>query len=619
VRTPPLSDAFVASRSDVPNFGLTPSAYWARFQLRNDGMASADWRLEIAWPVADSIIVYLPDGAGGFIEQRTGDLVPFTAWEMPYRNPTFRVPLWPGYDGTVYLRFAGEDTMLLPVTLWSAPALEGKRRNELFLYGAYYGVLAVLVVYNLVLLVTLRDRNYLYYVLLFAAWGLYHASLNGFATQYLWPSSPRLAGWSVHLSAILAFTFAGLFARSFLLTRVYAPRLDRWLFVLSAIGAAFVVWPLFGSVRSFIVVGGAVGLTGAALMVVSGFRCWQAGYRPATFYVITWTVGIAALFIWALRGYGLVPSNFFTDHAFEMVVLSTAITLSLGLADRVNVLRGDLELSVRDKGRLLDELQALNRDLEARIGERTADLARRGAELMDKTHQLEVANRHKSAFLAHMSHELRTPLNAIIGFSDLLLTRMFGALNDKQTEYVDDIRDSGQHLLSVINDILDLSKIEAGRMELELGHMDLADVVDSAMTLVRERAQLHGIALRCTLDEEIGDLVADERKVKQVLVNLLSNAVKFTPSGGTIEVSATRHNGSCEIAVRDTGVGIAPEDQEVIFDEFRQVGTHGGGHVEGTGLGLSLARRLVELHGGRIWVASAAGHGSTFTFTVPLR
>lgn len=618
VRTPPLSESFVISSTEVPNFGLTRSAYWVRFSVRNESAVRRELFLETAWPVTDLITAYLPNGSGGFVEHRAGDLLPFSTWEIPYRNPTFPLPLAAGETTTVYLRFAGEDTMLLPVTLWSATAFEQKRRTESFTYGFYYGVLSVLVIYNLVLLCTLWDRAYLYYVLLIAAWALYHASLNGFATQYLWPTTPALAHWSIHIAAMLAFTFSGMFARSFLVTATYAPVLDRCLLVLATIGAAFVFWPLFGSVRSFVVIGGAIGLSSAALMVVSGFRCWRAGYRPARYYVLTWTVGISALFVWGLRGYGFVPSNVVTDRAFEMVVLSTAVTLSLGLGNRVNVLRGDLEVSVREKNRLLDALQDLNRGLEARIEQRTADLARRTTELSEKTQQLESANRHKSTFLAHMSHELRTPLNAIIGFSDLLLTRMFGDLNAKQTEYVDDIRDSGQHLLSLINDILDLTKIEAGRMELELSRVDLPTVVDSAMMLVRDRAHQQGVTLRCALDADVGEMVADERKVRQVLVNLLWNAVKFTPSGGAVDVRATRHNGAFEIAVRDTGVGIAAEDQQAIFEEFRQVGGDATRQIEGSGLGLSLARRLVELHGGRIWVTSAVGQGSTFTFSVPV-
>ena len=244
--------------------------------------------------------------------------------------------------------------------------------------------------------------------------------------------------------------------------------------------------------------------------------------------------------------------------------------------------------------------------------------ARLFREIADKSAQLEAASRHKSEFLANMSHELRTPLNAIIGFSEVLVNRMFGELNEKQDEYLKDIFASGQHLLSLINDILDLSKIEAGRMELELADFDLPSAIDNALIVVRERASRREITLGHSVDERLGPIRGDERKVKQVLLNLLSNALKFTPEGGRIDVSAAEHDGVAEIAVTDTGVGIAPEDQEAVFEEFRQVGT-ADKKVEGTGLGLALSRKFIELHGGKIRVKSQVGHGSTFTFTLPMR
>ena len=247
------------------------------------------------------------------------------------------------------------------------------------------------------------------------------------------------------------------------------------------------------------------------------------------------------------------------------------------------------------------------------------DNARLFREIEDKSRQLEVANRHKSEFLANMSHELRTPLNAIIGFSEVLLERMFGALNEKQEEYLRDVLSSGRHLLSLINDILDLSKIEAGRMELELTRFNLPLALENALTLVRERASRHGITLSLGISADAGDLVGDERKLKQILLNLLSNALKFTPEGGRVDVRATLADGFVEIAVSDTGVGIAPADQEAIFEEFRQVGSDYASKREGTGLGLTLTRKFVELHGGQIWVKSEPGKGSTFTFTLPVR
>jgi GAF domain-containing protein len=244
--------------------------------------------------------------------------------------------------------------------------------------------------------------------------------------------------------------------------------------------------------------------------------------------------------------------------------------------------------------------------------------ARLFSEIEEKSRQLEVASQHKSEFLANMSHELRTPLNAIIGFSEVLTDRMFGELNEKQEEYLKDIYASGTHLLSLINDILDLSKIEAGRMELEVTDFDLPIAIENALMLIRERAGRRSIALHTNIDKQLGQIQADERKVRQVVLNLLSNAIKFTPEGGRIEVGAAPKDGFVEVSVSDTGVGIAPEDQEKVFEEFRQVGT-AAKKIEGTGLGLTLCRKFVELHGGKIWVKSQLGQGSTFVFTLPVR
>ena len=192
-------------------------------------------------------------------------------------------------------------------------------------------------------------------------------------------------------------------------------------------------------------------------------------------------------------------------------------------------------------------------------------------------------------------------------------------MNEKQAEYVNDIHGSGKHLLSLINDILDLSKIEAGRMELEVSEFDLPAALENALTLVKERAQRHGIRLGMKTDGSLGSFRGDERKFKQIMLNLLSNAVKFTPDGGRVAVSAKQDTTCVEIAVRDTGIGIAPEDQAAVFEEFKQVGRDYTKKAEGTGLGLALAKRFVELHGGSIRLDSAPGKGSTFTVSLPIR
>ena len=267
---------------------------------------------------------------------------------------------------------------------------------------------------------------------------------------------------------------------------------------------------------------------------------------------------------------------------------------------------------ITERKRAEQALQALALSLEEKVKERTA-------ELEIARDQALVATRLKSEFLASMSHELRTPLNAVIGFSDVLSEKMFGDLNSKQEEYVLDILSSGRHLLSLINDILDISKVEAGRMELELSTFNVSALLESTLALVRERAKGNGIHLTIAIDPECGQFTADERKVKQVLLNLLSNAVKFTPRGGQVSLKASLIDNSMNISVTDTGVGIAPEDQQKVFEEFYQAGGDSSRKREGTGLGLALAKRYIELHGGHIQVRSAIGHGSTFTFSLPLR
>jgi signal transduction histidine kinase len=277
---------------------------------------------------------------------------------------------------------------------------------------------------------------------------------------------------------------------------------------------------------------------------------------------------------------------------------------------------GALTVNRKTPGAFTPEIVALLRTFasQSALAIQNARLYR---EIAEKSRELEAASRHKSEFLANMSHELRTPLNAILGFSEVLHDGMFGEINEKQGEYLRDILESGRHLLSLINDILDLSKIEAGRMELDAGDFDLPSAIGNAVVLVRERAARRGIALGQEVDARLGTMHADERKLKQVLLNLLSNALKFTPEGGRVDVRAVARGDGAEISVSDTGVGIAPEDQATIFEEFRQVGA-AEKKVEGTGLGLALSRRFIELHGGRMWVTSEVGKGSVFSFTLPV-
>jgi signal transduction histidine kinase/CheY-like chemotaxis protein len=238
-------------------------------------------------------------------------------------------------------------------------------------------------------------------------------------------------------------------------------------------------------------------------------------------------------------------------------------------------------------------------------------------ELREQSAELELASRHKSEFLASMSHELRTPLNAVLGFSEVLLERMFGDINERQEEYLRDIHGSGTHLLELLNEILDLSKVEAGRMQLEYASFELRSLLDEAASMLRERAAAHGLDLQVVVEDDVGSVYSDELRLKQVVLNLMTNAVKFTADGGSVVVRAARGPGSLDITVADTGIGVPEADRERIFESFQQ-GGRGSSREEGTGLGLTLSRRIVELLGGRMWLESEVGVGSTFGLSLPV-
>jgi len=306
--------------------------------------------------------------------------------------------------------------------------------------------------------------------------------------------------------------------------------------------------------------------------------------------------------------------DLFIAVAAGSIVLALVLGLVLSWSVIGPIQRMETRVAGITAGDFSDHVDVSNRD---ELGMLATNVNRMNDQLSHLYQELETTSRHKSEFLANMSHELRTPLNAIIGFSEVLHEQMFGALNEQQLGYVDDVLESGRHLLALINDVLDLSKVEAGRMELEISDVMLADALRSGLALQGERATRAGIALGLSVEPSDIVIRADERKLRQIVFNLLSNAVKFTPAGGHVDVSARMTDGVVEVAVADTGPGIAPEDQELIFEEFQQAPVASGGHVEGTGLGLPLSRKLVEIHGGRLWVESSVGVGSTFRFTMP--
>lgn len=284
--------------------------------------------------------------------------------------------------------------------------------------------------------------------------------------------------------------------------------------------------------------------------------------------------------------------------------------------NQINIIKSVLEINFNGRPHLLESFIDIS-GLKEMLKE--LELSKNAAEN---------ANRTKSEFLANMSHELRTPLNHIMGFSELVLDISFGPLNDIQREYITDIHESSTHLLSLINDILDLSKVEAGKMDLEASTIAIKRVLENSLLMVKEKALKNSIQIYLNMEDIPVTLVADERKLKQILYNLLSNSIKFTPRGGRIDIKActkllepedSTKRGVLQVSVTDSGVGIKRENLDRVFEYFEQIENSSTRKHEGTGIGLALTRRLVELHEGRIWVESQGeGKGSAFYFTLPL-
>jgi signal transduction histidine kinase len=262
---------------------------------------------------------------------------------------------------------------------------------------------------------------------------------------------------------------------------------------------------------------------------------------------------------------------------------------------------------------------ASHKRLELMVNERTVELKKANEELAALARQLETALKSKAEFLSNMSHELRTPLNSIIGFSEVLLDGLHGPVNEKQREYLKFTHEGGLHLLDLINDVLEMSKIEAGKLRLSLGVFPLRKLLLDVSSMVRETAFRKGIELSCEAPEELGEAQADPLRIKEIVLNLLSNAIKFTPRGGRVGLRALRGSEEFVVEVFDDGPGLAPRHLERVFEAFIRVESRSQPPVEGTGLGLTICKKLVELHGGRIWLESGPDRkGLSAKFTLPI-
>jgi signal transduction histidine kinase len=636
VERPELAERFQRAPGTTDlNFGYTTSTYWLRLRLAPEANAATHWLLEIAYPSLDHVELFTRNGTE-LIHQSTGDLQSFSAKPFAHRNLVFPVDLTPGTEQTLYLRVNSAGSLTLPATLWSPTALHAHDQGIYSLLALYFGMLLALGLYNLLLYFSLRDRIYLVYVACVATMALAQGSMFGLGNQFIWPDSPAWGNVALPVSFCLAGFTGAMFTRKFLGTKQTMPKLDRLLqflqlcFLLTALTAAFYSYRAGGIGTALL------GMAFSVTAVACGLLALKRGQAGAGLFLSAWTLLLMGVVMLGLRTLDWLPTNLLTTYGMQIGSALEMLLFSFALANRIQAMRREKEqaqaAALQSERLAREALQRSEKVLEERIVQRTAELERhrhhleqlveeRTAALSIAKEAAEAANRAKSIFLANMSHELRTPMNGIMGMTDLALRR---AADAKQIDQLNKVKQSALHLLGIINDILDISKIEAERLSLDNVEFKLATVLESLTTLVGPAATEKGLKLSIDIAADLAGLPlkGDPLRLGQILLNLTSNAIKFTAEG-SVAVSAslsedTSKNVLVRFEVRDTGIGITPDDQSRLFLAFVQADGSTTRKYGGTGLGLAISKRLARLMGGDISVESQIGTGSTFWVTARL-
>ncbi|MCP8635480.1 7TM diverse intracellular signaling domain-containing protein [Pseudomonas mosselii] len=591
-----FSGRFQAHQDEVLNAGYSTSVFWLRVDLAYAAAPSAaprQWLLELAYPPLDHLELFLPDAQGTYrLARRTGDALPYATREIRQNNYLFELPLQPGQATTAYLRLHSQGSIQAPLTLWSAEAYLEDQPTRLYVLGMIYGVLLVMLVYNLFIFLSVRDVSYLYYILYIASFGLYQVSVNGAGIAYFWPDSPWWANAATPLFIGAAGLFGCQFARHFLQLDSFSRGFDRLLKGLMAGGALVMVLALTLRYGVALRMATVLALLFTVSIFSAGLYAWWRGLRVARWFIIAWTAFLAGGLVNTLMVLGYLPNVFITMYASQLGSALEVALLSLALADRINSLREQQAQTLRETGRTLEQLNL----------------------------QLARSNRLKDEFLATVTHELRTPMNGVIGSLELLHTLPMSA---EQAQYHRTATGSAQDMMAMVDDILILTELQAGRLRNQGMAFSLRRLLQELRAGYASQALAKGLYLSLDIPADLPDsLVGDAQKLARCLACLVDNGLKFTHQGGVTVQARGRRTGPdslvLSLTVSDSGIGFDDLDQAVLYQRFFQMDGSMTRRYGGLGIGLSICRQLGELIGAQLSHESTPGLGSRFELTLAL-
>lgn len=596
VSSPVLANSFHPQRTEVLNVGYTRSVYWLRLDLEyrpQQMQGPRPWLLELAYPPLDHVDLYQSDAPGGYrLVSRSGDAWPFSQREIKQSNYLFELPLQPQQPVRLYLRVQTEGSLQAPLTLWAPIAYMEDLPRHTYMLGIIYGVMLVMMFYNLFIFLSVRDASYFYYILYIASIGLYQASANGAGTQFLWPDNPHLGNLAPPFLLGSTALCAGQFVRTFLRTASFSLWMDRGLRLLMLCGLGLIGLTLTVGYALPLHLAPFVALMLTLMCSTAGVMAWRRGMRQARYFLFAWSAFLLGALVYSLMVLGVFPTMFLTVYASQIGAALEVALLSLALADRINVMK-------EERGRILQE-------------------SSRKLELLNQ--QLANSNRLKDEFLATVTHELRTPMNGVIGALELLNTL---PLSSEMSEYQSIAAASARDMLQMVNDILALTELQAGKLYPLHAPFSLHGLLEGVRQRFAGRAADKGLSLTIEQDKRLPDaLQGDAGKLAQCLGYLLDNALKFTAQGSVkLAVEQLARDGQhlqIQLSVSDTGVGFVSPADGVFYQHFQQLDGSLTREYGGLGIGLAICRQLIELLGGSLSHESTPGQGSRFSLRLPL-